>query len=351
MRSSPLNRFRSTRVLTDSRASSRPRILLLAFDPTFMPIVLPHPPMALLRLPIALLHVGTPTASRRNLRSPSIASYFDYDPDAFRKQLASQKRRYALRNASASSVDSTLSPPPVSRVHKGTRPPSHEPVQLPFPPPMVEGPKSGLRERERPASLKAIKERSADGGRSKRKLVPPMADSQEFGSVGPEMTYPAEGTANDEVPTHFEGNLDRSLSRELVQRPSHRYVVEGVQSVQSGSERPTSPHPLLDLSTEGLQSGLGKGDRPASPHPLLDLLMNSGRSRSGSIPPRADRTQPSDTRAETTDSGEGVYTCVGGGAEGWDCNGVVGVGKEVEVEGQAWNQEAHQNLQSLEILS
>ena len=100
-------------------------------------------------------------------------AYFDYDPDAFRKQLASQKRRYALRNASASSVDSTLSPPPVSRVHKGTRPPSHEPVQLPFPPPMVEGPKSGLRERERPASLKAIKERSADGGRSKRKLVPP----------------------------------------------------------------------------------------------------------------------------------------------------------------------------------
>ena len=92
-----------------------------------------------------------------------------------------------------------------------------------------------------------------------------MADSQEFGSVGPEMTYPAEGTANDEVPTHFEGNLDRSLSRELVQRPSHRYVVEGVQSVLSGSERPTSPHPLLDLLTEGLQSGLGKGDRPASP--------------------------------------------------------------------------------------
>ena len=43
--------------------------------------------------------------------------------------------------------------------------------------------------------------------------------------------------------------------------------------------------------------------------------------------------------------------CVGGGAEGWYCNGVVGVGKEVEVEGQAWNQEAHQNLQSLEILS
>jgi len=87
--------------------------------------------------------------------------------------------------------------------------PSHEPVQLPFPPSMIKNPQSKLRKRERSTNLKAVQERLMNGGRSRSKLVPPRVDSTQPRDTSPEMTDPGEETAGEEVHTHVEGDGEK----------------------------------------------------------------------------------------------------------------------------------------------